>query len=299
MDSSRLEAAGAELRRRGRVLVDEELDLRLARDGIVGPVPVPGLDREVVDRLRSALDAVVPTSPGFYAMHRPEDSPERRRLYSAAIRDELAHLVMPLLHEQRFFGHCGIFVKQPGDEGRLGLHQDWNFVDERRHMSGSVWVPLVDTDETNGRFHAVLGSHLLGPTYRGSPLWPHPSRDVEDLLESEYLTPFDVPAGSALIYDHRIVHGSFANRGTEPRTAVVLGFLPRSVPMQHYFLAGDGRQFRLTIADDYLLDMVIGPTPAGPGVLDVEEIHVPLRFLSEQDCRRLPRPVSGGAPASA
>jgi hypothetical protein len=277
-------------------LADPELEAVLTRDGIVGPFPV--LDRSQVEHLRARLEPLVPSSSGFFAMLRPEDDPEVRREIAAVLREELADTVSSLLTGHRLLAGCGIFVKHPGEDSNLGIHQDWTFVDEARFRTGSVWIPLVDVGPHNGRLHAVLGSHEIGPTLRGSPLWPYPTEHVADELVDRYLTPFDVPAGHALVYDHRVVHGSFANLSSSPRMAVVLGWVTEGADLHHYYLDEDGRQTRFTVTDDFFLNLVIGPYPTCDGIVAAEEVDLPIVQLQPEDLERF-QPTSNGSGAAS
>ena len=275
-------------------LADPELEAAFTRDGIAGPFPV--LDAAQIQHPQARLQPLIPDDTAFFAMHRDEDSPELRRQIAEVLMDELGDVISAFLTGHRLLAGCGTFVKQPHEESHLCLHQDWTFVDESRFRTGSFWIPLVDTDEVNGQFHAVLGSHDIGPTLRGSPLWPYPTEFVEDELVEHYLTAFDVPAGSALVYDHRLVHGSFANRSDAPRMAVVLGFVTEGADLHHYYLHSDGQQTRLTVTDDFFLDLVLGPYPTCAGILGAEAVDLPIIQLQPEDLARF-RPTSPLAPA--
>lgn len=255
------------------------MDERFLTDGVVGPFPV--IDASATRELLRRLQPLVPEDAPFYTMHREGDTPARRREIAAVIGELVEPALSGMLgHYRLFLG--GVFFKQAHPESRLGLHQDWTFVDETQQPSGSFWLPLVDATVENGTFHAILGSHIVGPTYRGSPLWPYVAQDVMEQLERDYLTFFEVPAGHALAFDHRLIHGSFPNRTQHPRPAIAVGFLPIDVPIHHYYLAPDGRQFLYTVDDEFFFDYVIGEPPHGRHILDCEEISVPIYMLDSE-----------------
>ncbi len=260
------------------VFADPEMDRRFRADGIVGPFPV--LEPDAAEQLLRRLRPLVPGEAPFYTMHREGDSPARRRQIAEVIAELVEPTLESMLGDYRLF-LGGVFFKQAHPESRLGLHQDWTFVDETKLRSGSFWLPLVDATVENGTFHAVVGSHTIERTYRGSPLWPYVATGVMDQLEQDYLTFYEMPAGHALAFDHRLVHGSFPNRTPQPRPAIAVGFLPIDAPIHHYFLASDGRQYRYTVDDEFFFDYVIGEPPAGPHVLDCEEISVPIYMLDQ------------------
>lgn len=246
---------------------------------MVGPFPV--LDEAETIALRERLEPIVPKTP-FYTAHRDGDSPQLRRQIAEIIADALGDVLSPYLDSYRLFLGGGVFYKQPHPESLLDLHQDWTFVDETKYLSGSIWIPLVDTNRENGAFHAIVGSHRVERTYRGSPLWPLVSEGLSDDFVADYLAFFEVPAGQALAFDHRLIHGSFPNRSASPRPAIVVGLVPIDADLHHYYLAPDGRQFRYTVTEDFFHGYVFDGPPSGPHVLACEEISVPMYRLDHE-----------------
>ena len=126
--------------------------------------------------------------------------------------------------------------KSPGD-GLLNPHQDWSIVDERVHRSYNAWVPLVDTDPSNGGLHVWPGSHRLVPDVRG----PNLPGALAPLSESLWprLEALVVEEGHAVIYDHGLLHGSPVNGSSAVRLTVVAGIVPREAPLRFYHRRGD------------------------------------------------------------
>lgn len=259
------------------VFKEAALNEQFRRDGVVGPLQV--LDGDGADDLLRRLLPLVPTETPFYTMHREGDTPSLRRAIADVISEVLDPILSSQLDQYRLFLGGGVFFKHAHPDSRLGLHQDWTFVDEECQLSGSFWIPLVDSTRENGTFHCVMGSHRVEQTYRGSPLWPYVAEDVMTELEREYLTYFELRAGEALAFDHRLVHGSFPNLTQFSRPAIAVGFVPIGATIHHYYLAPDGRQYRYTVTDEFFQDYVIGDPPHGTHVLDCEEITVPIYRL--------------------
>ena len=70
-----------------------------------------------------------------------------------------------------------LLVKWPGQDGAMGTHQDWTFVDERRFRSVTVWCPLVDVEQRNGALELLPGSHRILTHARCSPSLPETYQD--------------------------------------------------------------------------------------------------------------------------
>jgi hypothetical protein len=75
-------------------------------------------------------------------------------------------------------------------------------------QQGSLWA-VTDFTAANGATRIVPGSHLWDEERQ-----PHP----DEVVAAE------MPAGSAIIYAHNVIHGGGANQTDKPRTAVALNF---------------------------------------------------------------------------
>jgi len=112
-------------------------------------------------------------------------------------------------------------------------HQDWNIVDESRHRSFNVWVPLVNTDAGNGAIQVIPGSHRWLPTVRG-PNIPCVFRELHEHLRAS-MTLLPMVPGEVLIYDHRLLHCSGANLSPASRPGAVMGLVQAEAELKHYF----------------------------------------------------------------
>lgn len=132
----------------------------------------------------------------------------------------------------------GSFIaKGKGERGTLQPHQDWNIVDEERHRSFNIWVPLVDLQEQNGAIKILPKSHRWLKSYRSANINSAFS-EVNDVLWNE-LTPLFMKKGEALIYDHRLLHASGENHTDEIRLAAVYGIIPQDAAMKYYHQKDD------------------------------------------------------------
>ena len=106
-------------------------------------------------------------------------------------------------------------VKSPGQDSYLHVHQDMTLVDEAIFTGINIWTTTVDLTEKNGVLYALEGSHRFFPTYRG-----HTLRGFYDGIQEEikdYMTPYYLKAGQAIIFDQSIIHFSPPNESDEIR----------------------------------------------------------------------------------
>ena len=243
---------------RSPVLRDPAAQEAFRRDGYV---VVPLLPPEVVARARAEVEALVPPDPGpFFSLYR-NDTPELRRRLDASVRHLAEPHVDAVLRDHRTYIGSAL-VKAPGPDTLLDAHQDWSFVDEQRHVSGAVWIPLQDVDQTNGGLTVVPGSHRLDVPYRGTPAMP----SVDPDLAAELAVPLDVPAGHAVVYHSALVHGSAANTSDRPRLVLVVGFVSREAEMVHFHSDDAGRRWRYRLTDAHSFTYQPPVAPSGPGV---------------------------------
>jgi hypothetical protein len=106
-------------------------------------------------------------------------------------------------------------VKSPGESSYLHVHQDMTLVDESEFTGINVWTTTVDLTDENGVLYALPGSHRFYPTYRGHTL-PGFYDPVQEEIK-DYMIPYYIKAGQAIIFDQSIVHFSPPNFGNEVR----------------------------------------------------------------------------------
>ena len=94
----------------------------------------------------------------------------------------------------------------------------------------SVWIPLQDTDESNGCMLYVAGSHR-------EPLLPHesvdgPGRRAHALqavgVDTSGARPVPLRAGDAVLHHSRTLHAAGPNLSDAPRRALTLEFAVKS-----------------------------------------------------------------------
>jgi hypothetical protein len=139
-----------------------------------------------------------------------------------------------------------INLKRPFEGSGFRWHQDspyWSHVCDHCDRLPNVMVTLDDADRENGCFRLIPGSHREGflpgldDGTRLGPLFTDPS-----CFDASRAWLAEVPAGSLVVFDSHMVHGSEPNRSSRARRAVVLTYQPPDHPM---FKAAGTRNFGL------------------------------------------------------
>jgi hypothetical protein len=119
-----------------------------------------------------------------------------------------------LLIDYQVINGCFI-VKSPGQDSYLHVHQDMTLVDESEFTGMNIWTTTVDLTDENGVLYLLPGSHRFFPTYRGHTL-PGFYDPIQEEIK-DYMTPYYLKAGQAIIFDQSIVHFSPPNTSEDVR----------------------------------------------------------------------------------
>ncbi len=128
-----------------------------------------------------------------------------------------------------------INLKRPHEGSGFRWHQDspyWSHVCGHCDRLPNVMITLDDADRENGCFRLVPGSHRKGflPGLKDGtqlgPLFTDPAYFDEN---AQWLA--EVPAGSLVVFDAHMVHGSEPNHSDRSRRAIVLTYQPADHPM--------------------------------------------------------------------
>lgn len=205
--------------------VDPSVGAAFDRDGYV---VVALLESEDVARLGEVFGSLaLSDAPTLSATLVGRRLDENRRISS-----EIESVVLPQV--ARFIRNAAVIgstflVKPTGDDGSMAVHQDWGSVDESGSHSINVWCPLVDVDSHNGTLEVVPGSHEWFETYR-SPTLASVQLPFEE-IPAGAVVPLRLAAGEAVIYDHRLLHGSRENRSGVARVVAQVGMSPAGQPL--------------------------------------------------------------------
>lgn len=143
-------------------------------------------------------------------------------------------------------------VKEPGKESFFDFHLDWNMVDETLCRSVTVWCPLEDTNEKNGNLWILESSNQLGNSYRCGPGLALYFENKNELKNKKFKkVSLPMKAGTAIIYDHKLFHGSPPNMTNKPRIAINQAMCPADFPTIHYTSDNKGNIESRIVDEDY------------------------------------------------
>jgi ectoine hydroxylase-related dioxygenase (phytanoyl-CoA dioxygenase family) len=125
-------------------------------------------------------------------------------------------------------------VKNIGKESVFDLHQGVNFTDESQYDTFTAWSPLIDVNENNGCLFVLPGSHKLWHQIRKTPDFIPAIRNIKEHLWKKYAIEIKMNAGEALIFHHRLIHGSKPNFSNSVRLATLNAFIPKEAPLLLY-----------------------------------------------------------------
>jgi hypothetical protein len=259
------------------IFFDTEFQAAFERDGYV---ILPFLNEEEIRDLRRQYESLDrDLNKGFHAtMH--SSLPDYRRKVSRLIAgvfkpkaDRLLDRFVPLV--------ANYTVKEPGPESFFDFHLDWNMVDERRFLSLTIWCPLEDTNPENGNLWVMKGSHKLGNTIRCGPgLYLYPCDTAPEEVKEKYeKVVLSMKAGTAVIYDHRLFHGSPPNMTGKARIAINQAMMPAECTSWHYHWK-EGKILAYAVDPDFYDRYLIGTEPAD--VPKVEEMEIKWGFMQQE-----------------
>jgi hypothetical protein len=203
----------------------------------LGYLRVPFLDDAALAELQALWQEVGPASVDGIWSNIHDLEPAVNRRIDETIRRRFAGPTAEIFADARL-GGSSFLVKGTGPDSASTPHQDWNNVEEDRTLSVSIWVPLVDVDESNGALQVIPGSHRCRPSIRSLDS-PSLYLDFTDDLEP-YLQAVPARAGDAVLYAHNLFHGSRPNHSARIRVSAVAGVTHEQSRLVHYRHAPDG-----------------------------------------------------------
>ena len=207
---------------------DPEIQARFDRDGYVVLDFIGEAEARHIAEKFYELHEELPK--GFYSAAFSSDDGFKHDIYTHT-QAVFEKVVDETFHDYKILGST-FLCKSPGEEGRVGVHQDWSVVDESKFYSATVWVPTVDTTEENGALRVLPGSHLFFDHYRSNNI-PVGYRGCEQLLWDNMVT-VPMKAGQAFVLNHAVIHASSPNRTDRERLAVAYGLVPKDAPLMYY-----------------------------------------------------------------
>ena len=220
-----------------KIFINPKLQSDIERDGYI--IIRDFLDANEVENLIAAQDRLsLAPKDAFHMSNWSKDTEKRTKIYQT-IADTLHQKGEAYLHKYKPVLGC-FAVKPPcGETSEMDVHQDWALVDESAYRSVSIWAALCDMDKSNGALEVWRGSHEIVTDPRGQNI-PVPFEAVKDGIKRHCFTGLELKAGDAVIFEHRLVHGSPPNNTQKARRAAVLALIPEEASLVHYFRKPEG-----------------------------------------------------------
>lgn len=245
------------------IFADADVEARFRRDGYVVQ---PLLSVEEIKALYDLHQSTTPNVPSdYYATPLSSDA-----LYRETIRQGVNAILLSRLRflMPNYYPCLSSYVVKRGNssQGRVPLHQDYSMVDFDQHTAVHIWCPLIDVDETNGCLKAVAGSHKFFNHIVAVSGNPAPYDPLRKLLEEEYTVSVPMPAGSAFIFDQRLLHCSDENHTDTLRIAVGGIMIPKECAPLLYIWDKDKPEHLnvLEVSVDYLSQFKPGASITEP-----------------------------------
>ena len=158
------------------------------------------------------------TKEGMFANHNINQIEKSCYISTKIIEILSEKLTKYFINYRPFVAH--FVVKSPQTKDEFSLHQDWNIVDEKKHRSYHIWIPLILTHEKNGGMFVAPGSHKFFFNHRSGSLG---SPSISSSKELDKLkVSLKISNNNALVWNDAVFHGSHPNETDEARISVVL-----------------------------------------------------------------------------
>jgi len=195
---------------------------------------------------------------GFHStMHQPDY--EYRKSVLEKISASVSQSVHELFPDHRILV-ANFVVKEPSIDSDVGLHSDWNYVDEAHHRSINIWCPLVDTNPLNGRLMVCPATQFLSNDFRGTPFVPYNKQ--EEARFKKKSVGLNMKKGDAAIYDSALLHFSEPNITSLSRLAIAIVLIPKDAQPIHCF-THNGKTFVYDVNHEFFLTHQLGEIPCG------------------------------------
>jgi ectoine hydroxylase-related dioxygenase (phytanoyl-CoA dioxygenase family) len=188
-------------------------------------------------------------------------------VFNPKILDVIERLIGPDIQ----LHHTKLNLKPPSSrEARFEWHQDYPFFPHTNFDLVAVMIYLDDSTEENGCLTIIPGSHKLGPRkhlFAKDGAFSSQLEDKSVVAESDRWLKVPVPAGGMEVHHCNMLHSSTANRGTRPRSAMVIQYraADNAELGGNKDRVGNGLQVRGT--NPYRARMIAGTFPM-PGKID-------------------------------
>ncbi len=155
---------------------------------------------------------------------------------SATLSDRILNVVKPNIQSTFKNYKCPaatFLVKNATEKSSIYVHRDFSVHEEDKFSYRNIWMPIVDTTPENGTLYVVKGSHRFF-TYPLPHFTPWPYKNHEKLL-MDHCEIIYAKAGDLIVYDDKVLHGSFDNKTTLARPVVHFGLLHEDAQLCYFY----------------------------------------------------------------
>lgn len=199
-----------------------------------GYVKLRLIERNAADKLLALYHSINKNQDkGNQGYWTPNNLLKGFRSTSEFLLDELSPDVAVHLNGHQLFAST-FLNKKVGENTQIDLHQDWSNTKESKWFSFGIWLALEDVNHENGCLYFVPKSHKIFRYVRTINHYPSPIKSLQEFLTKSTVN-VPLKKGECILFDHAIVHGSYANRSTRDRVGIAIGGLPKDAPFLHYY----------------------------------------------------------------
>ncbi|PHR74620.1 MAG: hypothetical protein COA67_00665 [Lutibacter sp.] len=137
---------------------------------------------------------------------------------------------------------AGNFYVKPKNACEFEVHQNWSVVDETKHTTVTIWIPMQDTNEFNGTLEVIPGSHKISKNITCLHE-PYFFDKFETELKRKYFQTINLKKGQAIIFDDKLVHYSKTNQSSKSRRALQLIAVPKEAELLIHFIDKDDSNY--------------------------------------------------------
>jgi phytanoyl-CoA hydroxylase len=173
--------------------------------------------------------SVTPASDGGFSVRRIfNPTAHHQAFYDLVFNPKILDVVENLIGPNIQLHHTKLNLKPPSNrEARFEWHQDYPFFPHTNFDLLAVMIYLDDSTEENGCLTIIPGSHKWGPRnhlFAKDGAFSSQLEDKRVLEDSSRWLKVPVPAGGMELHHCNMLHSSTANRGTKPRSAMVIQY---------------------------------------------------------------------------
>jgi phytanoyl-CoA hydroxylase len=237
------------------------------------------LDRAELATLRAALAEVLQEADGLtesndkFSVVRSDEGGRYvvRRIFSPIVHHQafyelvfnpkIVDVVENLLGPDIQLHHTKLNLKPPSKDARFEWHQDYPFFPHTNFDLLAVMIMLDDSTEENGCLKIIPGSHKWGPRnhlFASDGAFSSQLEDRSVLEDSSRWKTVPVPAGGMELHHCNMLHSSGPNRGSQPRSAIVIQYRAADNVQLGGNAAQSGNGLQIRGSNPYRVRMIAG-----------------------------------------